>query len=127
MEVHGGADTHLQSLKDPIPEHIAPPEKGCDIMESLYWSSLMADLWTHGDRSPYWSRFACRTCDPMGDPHCRSLFLEDETLSKRPVLEHLMKNCSPWEGSTLQKFMKYCLPQEGHHTGAEEECEESSP
>ncbi|GAB0185918.1 zinc finger and BTB domain-containing protein 5 [Grus japonensis] len=26
------------------------------------------DLWPHGERSPHWSRFAGRTCDPVGDP-----------------------------------------------------------
>jgi len=38
-----------------------------------------------------------------------------------------MKNCSPWEGLMLEKFMEGCLPWEGPHAGAEEECEESSP
>ena len=38
-----------------------------------------------------------------------------------------MKNCSPWEGLTLEKFVKDCLPWEGPHAGAGEECEESSP
>ena len=35
-----------------------------------------------------------------------------------------MKNCSPWEGLTLEKFMEDCLSWEGSHTGAGEECEE---
>jgi len=35
------------------------------------------DLWTSGERSPCRSRFAGRTCDPMGDPHWSSLFLKD--------------------------------------------------
>ena len=35
-----------------------------------------------------------------------------------------VKNCSPWEGPTLEKFMEDCLPWEGPHIGAEEECEE---
>ena len=38
-----------------------------------------------------------------------------------------MKNCSPWEGLTSEKFVEDCLPWEGPHAGAEEECEESSP
>ncbi|KAK4827778.1 hypothetical protein QYF61_021731 [Mycteria americana] len=38
-----------------------------------------------------------------------------------------MKNCSPWEGLTLKKFVEDCLPWEGPHAGAGEECEESSP
>ena len=35
-----------------------------------------------------------------------------------------MKNCSLWEGLTLEKFVKYCLLWEGPHTGTEEEHEE---
>ncbi|KAK4832494.1 hypothetical protein QYF61_023541 [Mycteria americana] len=38
-----------------------------------------------------------------------------------------MKNCSLWEGLTLEKFMENCLSWKGPHTGAGEECEESSP
>jgi len=38
-----------------------------------------------------------------------------------------MKSCSPWEGLTLEKFVENCLPWAGPHTGAGEECEESSP
>jgi len=42
-------------------------------------------------RGPHWSRFACRTCDPVGDPKWRSLFLKD---------------CTPWKGSTLERIVK---------------------
>lgn len=35
------------------------------------------DLWSHGERSPCWSRFAVRTHDPVGDPQCSCLFLKD--------------------------------------------------
>jgi len=38
------------------------------------------NLRTHGERSPTWSRFAGRACDPMGDPQWSSLFLKDCTL-----------------------------------------------
>jgi len=34
-----------------------------------------------------------------------------------------MKNCSLWEGPTLDKFMEDCIPQVGPHAGAEEDCE----
>ena len=44
-----------------------------------------------------------------------------------PTLEQFVKNCSPWEGLPLEKFVKDCLLWEGPHTGAGEECEESSP
>ena len=80
------------------------------------------DLRTHGERSPGWSRFAGRTCDPVGDPHWSSLFLKDCTPWMGPMLEQFVKNCSAWE-----KFVKDCLLWEGPHAGAGEECEESSP
>jgi len=35
-----------------------------------------------------------------------------------------MKNCSPWEGLTMEKFMEDCLLWEGPHAGAREEREE---
>jgi len=60
------------------------------------WSRLLAgpaDLWR--DRSPCWSRFAGRAFDRMGDPHWSSLLLKDCTPWEGPTLEQLMKNCSP--------------------------------
>ena len=56
--------------------------------------------------------------------HCHS---EGCTPWEGPTLEQFMKNCSLWEGLTLEKFMEECLPWEGPHAGAGEECEESSP
>jgi len=35
-----------------------------------------------------------------------------------------VKNCSPWEGLTLKKFMKDCIPWEGSHAAAREKREE---
>ena len=58
----------------------------------------------------------------MGDPRCSSLLLKECTLWKGPTLEQFMKDCS-----LLEKFVEDCLPWEGPHTGAGEECEESSP
>ncbi|GAB0186109.1 hypothetical protein GRJ2_001076200 [Grus japonensis] len=86
-------------------------------------TSSWQDLWPHGERS----RFAVRTCDPMGDPRWSSLLLKVCTPWKGPMLEQFVKNCSPWEGLTLEQFVEDCLPWEGPHAGAEEECEESSP
>ena len=85
------------------------------------------DLRPRGERSPRWSRFAGRTCNPTGDPCWSSLFLKDCTPWMGPMLEQFVKNCSPWEGLTLEKFVEDCLPWEGPHAGAGEECEESSP
>jgi len=63
----------------------------------------------------------------MGDPCWSSLFLKDCTLWEGLTLEKFVKNCSLWEGPMLQKFMENCLPWEGPHAGAGAECEESSP
>jgi len=37
-----------------------------------------------------------------------------------------LKNCSLWEGLTLQMFVEDCLPWDGPQDQAGEECEESS-
>ena len=84
------------------------------------------DLWPRGERSPGWSRFAGRTCDPAGDPRWSSLFLKDCTPWKEPTLEQFVKNCSLWEGLTLEKFVEDCLLWEGPHAGAGEERESFS-
>ena len=41
-EVHSGADIHLQPVEDPTPEQVDVPEGGCDPVESLCWSRLLA-------------------------------------------------------------------------------------
>jgi len=51
------------------------PKRVCDPMGSLAAGSWQ-DLQTHGDRSPRWSRFAGRACDPMEDRRWSSLFLK---------------------------------------------------
>ena len=128
MGVYGGADSHLQPMEDPMPEQVDVPEGGCDPVGSLCWHRLLAgpvDPWR--EKSPRWSRFAGRTCDPVGDPRWSSLFLKDCTLWKGPTLEQFVKNCSPWEGLTSEKFVKDCLPSEGPHAGAGEACESFFP
>jgi len=67
-------------------------------------------LWTHGERSPHQSRFAVKTCDPMGDPCWSNLFLKDYTLWEGPTLGQFTKNSSLWEGLTLENFVVNCLP-----------------
>jgi len=62
MEVHGGADPHLQPREDPMLEQEDASKGGCDPVGS-----------------PHWSRFAGRAYDPMGDPRWSSLFLKDFT------------------------------------------------
>ncbi|KAJ7421510.1 suppression of tumorigenicity 5 protein isoform x4 [Willisornis vidua] len=85
------------------------------------------DLWRHGKRGPRWSKFAGRTCSPVGNAHWSRLFLKDCTLWKRPILEKFLKNCSPWEGLLLENFVEDYLLWERSHVGAEGESEESSP
>jgi len=43
------------------------------------------------------------------------------------MLEQFVKNCSIWEGLSLEKLMEDCLLWEGPHARAGAECEESSP
>jgi len=43
MEVHGGADIHLQPVKDPNPEQLDGPTKGCNPVERPHWSRLLAE------------------------------------------------------------------------------------
>ena len=86
------------------------PEGGCGPMESPCWSKLLLGpvaLWR--ERSPCWNRSSGRTCGPVGHPGWSSPFLKD---------------CNPWEGLTLEKFMEDCLLWEWPHTGAGEEREE---
>ncbi|GAB0204350.1 epimerase family protein SDR39U1 [Grus japonensis] len=42
MEVHGGADIHLQPREDPTPEQVEAPEGGCDPVGSPCWSRVLA-------------------------------------------------------------------------------------
>ena len=79
------------------------------------------DLKICGKKSPCWSRFSGRTCDPVGDPCWSSVLLKDCTPWKGPMLEQFVKNCSPGEQLMLEKFMEDCLPWEGPHGGAGEE------
>ncbi|PKU44760.1 suppression of tumorigenicity 5 protein isoform x4 [Limosa lapponica baueri] len=58
---------------------------------------------THGEKSPGWSRFFGRICDPVEDPRWGSLFMKDYIPWKRPMVEQFVKNCSLWEGLMLKK------------------------
>jgi len=125
MDVHGGADIHLQPVQDL--RAVGCPKEAVTLCGVCAGAGSCQDLWTHGERSPRWSRFAGRACDPMGDPHWSSLFLKDCTPWKGPTLGQFMKSCSPWEGLMMGQFMKDCLPWEQPHVGGGTECEESSP
>jgi len=85
------------------------------------------DLWPHGERSPCWSRFADRACDPVGDPRWSSLFLKDSTLWEGPTLGQFVKRCSAWEGPTLEHFVEDCLSPVGETPCWSRGSEESLP
>ena len=125
MEVHGGADIHLQPMEDPTPEQVGARRRllprGKPALERAPGRTCGSV-----ERSPR-SRFSGRTCDPVGDPRWSSVLLKDYIPWKGPMLEQFVKNCSPWEGPTLEKFVEDCLPWVGPHVGAGEECDESSP
>ncbi|KAK4826180.1 hypothetical protein QYF61_006042 [Mycteria americana] len=123
MEVHGGADIHLQPMRTPRWSRWMCAKEAVTLWEAHAGAGSWQDLWTHGERSPCWSRFVGRACDPVEDPCWSSLFLKDCTLWKGPMLEQFVKNCSPWEELMLEKFVEDCLLWEGSHAGAGEESE----
>ncbi|PKU41186.1 hypothetical protein llap_8507 [Limosa lapponica baueri] len=49
MEICGGSDIHLQPVEDPTLEPVGAPEEGCDPVENLHWSRLLAGPVTHGE------------------------------------------------------------------------------
>jgi len=61
MEVHGGADTHLQPVESPKPEQADALQEGCDPMGSLHWSRLLAGPMTLWREKPMPEHFAGRT------------------------------------------------------------------
>ena len=96
-------------MEDPTPEQVEAPEGGCGPWEAHAGASSRPDQWTREEGSPRQSRFAGRTCDPVGDPRWSSLLLKVCTPWERLTLEQFVKDCSPWEGLTLEKLMKDCL------------------
>ncbi|GAB0183023.1 AN1-type zinc finger protein 5-like [Grus japonensis] len=122
MEDDGGADIHLQPMEDPMLEQVDAPKGGCDLMGSM--EQAAGRTCGKRQRSPRWSRFAGRTCDPVGDPQWSGLFLKDCTPWKGPMLEQLVKKFSLWEGLMLEKLVEDCLLREGPHAAPGEEREE---
>ncbi|GAB0204754.1 zinc finger and BTB domain-containing protein 5 [Grus japonensis] len=110
MEDDGEQRFHLQPMEDPKPEQVETHLKeAVTPWEAHAGASSWQDLWPRGERSPGWSRFAGRTCDPVGDPRWSSLVLKVCTLWERPMLEQFVKNCSLWEGLTLEKLVEDCV------------------
>jgi len=97
MEAHRGAETHLQPGEGPTPEQGDAWRRLT--LEQVCWQ----DLWTHAERSPRWSRFAGRTCDPMGDLRWSSLFLRDCILWKGPRWSSSWRTVSNRRDSTSEQ------------------------
>ncbi|KAJ7428380.1 hypothetical protein BTVI_00783 [Pitangus sulphuratus] len=47
MEIHSGADIHLQPVEDPTLEQVDALESSCDPIKSPHWSKLLAGPVTH--------------------------------------------------------------------------------
>lgn len=101
---HGGPWWNRAATEDPTPEQENAFKGGCNTIERP-WLGSWQELWTHGGKNPHWNRFAARTCDPLGDPPGSRLFLKDCMIWEGPPWENSVKNCSPFEGLTLDKFM----------------------
>ncbi|GAB0204295.1 EH domain-containing protein 4 [Grus japonensis] len=93
VEEHGEAVCSLAAHGGPWWSRDSPAARGephagaggCALKEAVTpWEARAGvayrqDLWPHGERTPRWSRFAGKACDPMGDPLWSSLFLKDCT------------------------------------------------
>ncbi|OPJ75326.1 hypothetical protein AV530_007828 [Patagioenas fasciata monilis] len=100
-------DTHSRADTPLCPEGttLEQVKDAVTMCEANIGAGFWQDLWTHGERSPHWSRFAGRICDPMGDPGWSSLCQKDCTLWKGPMLEQFAKKSRLLEGPILEKFM----------------------
>ncbi|GAB0179066.1 zinc finger and BTB domain-containing protein 5 [Grus japonensis] len=89
-------------MEDPTLEQVEAPEGGCGLWEAHAGASSWQDLWTHGERSSRQSRFAGRTCDPVGDPRWSSL---------------LLKVCTPWKRLNVGAVGEELQPVGRTHVG----------
>jgi len=99
MEVHSGSDLHLQTVEDPMPEQVDVPEEGCDLWRACAGADSWQDLWTCGEKSPRWSRFAGSTCDPVGRTHAGAVNEELQSMGRIYVGE-VRGGLSPMGGTT---------------------------
>ncbi|GAB0180481.1 hypothetical protein GRJ2_000513400 [Grus japonensis] len=67
-EVHGGAEIPAAAHGGPHAGAGGCPKEAVTLWEARAGAGSWQDLWPHRKRSPHWSRFGGRTCDPMGDP-----------------------------------------------------------
>jgi len=93
MEVHAGADLHLQPMEGTPRRSRWMPEGGCDPVGSPVLEQAPARTGGPVERGAHTGAGLLRACDPMGDPCWSSLFLKD---------------CSLWEGPTLVQSVKSC-------------------
>ncbi|GAB0207533.1 zinc finger and BTB domain-containing protein 5 [Grus japonensis] len=102
MEDHGGADIDPAAHGRP---HTRALKEAVAMWRTRAGVGSWQELRPYGERSPCRSRFAGRTCDPVGDPCWSSLLLKDLIPWKGPMLEQFVKNYSLWEGPTLEKYV----------------------
>lgn len=86
---------------------------GCPKNDVTPWEAHAAgagswqDMCTHGDKSPCWAGLMAGPMTPwriyIGAVCC----WRTVPLGKGPMLEQFVKNCSPWEGLTLEKFVEW--------------------
>lgn len=72
----------------------------------LWETGSCQDFWPSGESSPCWSGFAGRNGDSTRDLYWSNL---------------LLKDCTPWKGLNLDKFVEYYLSWEGCHISTGEE------
>ncbi|GAB0203397.1 hypothetical protein GRJ2_002805300 [Grus japonensis] len=78
-----------------MPEQVEAPEGGCSPWEAHAGASSWPDRWTREERSPRRSRFAGRTCDPVGDPTLEQFAPEVAPIHKKKYTKksvHLVKD-----------------------------------
>ncbi|GAB0179611.1 mitochondrial enolase superfamily member 1 [Grus japonensis] len=89
MEVHSGADIHLQPVEDPMPEQVDVPEGDCDPMGSPRWSRLLAgpvDLWRKEPTLEQWSSHTAQVTEGKGRDWENE---EPSTVGEDQVQDHL--------------------------------------
>ena len=83
------------------------PKEALAVWRPCAGAGSWQDLWLHGERSPGWSRFTGRTCDLVGYPRSKSLFLKESSLWEGPLWRSLSKTVSCRRDPMLeQKSMK---------------------
>ncbi|KAK4818051.1 LOW QUALITY PROTEIN: hypothetical protein QYF61_004578 [Mycteria americana] len=85
MEVNGGADIYLQPVEDPCWSRWICLKEAVTLWEACAGAGSWQDLWTHAERSPCWSRFAGRTCDPVEGTHAGAVHEELQPMGRTHV------------------------------------------